>query len=165
MLRKQDLYKLCILAVVGGLLACTARTAAAQSELEGSVREEAIESSRPRGADGIESSGVEYGGVVTRAVVSSLGELFYRRFSDAWSRQKDTGNYVLTVRESNARRGNTEVLVVYQDDVMFRSLLPRNQQAVINLSETAVEAVYQKVVEISLQDLLNDDPDLSRLAL
>jgi len=160
LLRKQAFIELCLLLVAGGLLACTALPAVAQSELEGSVREEAVESNKPRGVDG-----VEYGGVVTRAVVSSLGELFYRRFSAAWSTQKDTSNYVLTVRESNARSGNTEVLVVYQDDVIFRALLPRNQQAVINLSETAVSAVYQKVVEISLQDLLNDDPDLARLAL
>ena len=160
LLRKQALVELCMLALVCGLLACTARPAAAQSELEGSIREEAVESNKPRGVDG-----VEYGGVVTRAVVSSLGDLFYRRFSEAWSTQKDTTNYVLTVRESNARRGNTEVLVVYQDEVLFRSLLPRNQQAVISLSEAAVDMVYQKVVELSLQDLLNDDPDLPRLAL
>jgi len=160
LLRKQVLVKLCMLLVAGGLLACTALPAVAQAELEGSMREEAVESNKPRGVDG-----VEYGGVVTRAVVSSLGELFYRRFSEAWSTQKDTTNYVLTVRESNARRGNTEVLVVYQDEVLFRSLLPRNQQAVISLSEAAVDMVYQKVIEISLQDLLNDDADLGRLAL
>jgi hypothetical protein len=156
--RKKACYELWMLALVGGLLTCVL-PAAAQSELEGGLREEAMESGKPRGVDG-----VEYGGVVTRAVVSSLGELFYRRFSEAWSTQKDTTNYVLTVRESNARKGNTEVLVVYQDDTLFRAMLPRNQQAVISLSEAAVEAVYQKVVEISLQDLLNDDADLARLA-
>jgi hypothetical protein len=159
-LRKHALAELCTLLVAGGILACTALPVAAQPELEGSMREEAVESNTPRSVDG-----VEYGGVVTRAVVSSLGELFYRRFSEAWSTQKDTSNYVLTVRESNARRGNTEVLVVYQDDVMFRSLLPRNQQAVISLSVAAVDVVYQKVIEISLQDLLNDDVDLARVAM
>jgi len=134
--------------------------AAAQAELEGAMREESIDNTKPRGADG-----VEYGGVVTRAVVSSLGELFYRRFSDAWSAQKDTGNYVLTVRENNARSGNTEVLVIYLDDVLFRARLPRNQQAVIGLSETAVDTVYQKIVDLSLNELLNDDPDMARSAL
>ncbi len=159
-LRKPFLRNFCTLAWVSATLACTALPAAAQSELEGSVREESLDSSRPRGVDG-----VEYGGVVTRAVVSSLGELFYRRFSEAWSTQKDTGGYVLTVRESNARRGNTEVLVVYLDDVLFRAFLPRNQQAVISLSEAAADAVYQKIVEIGLQELLNDNPDMARLAL
>jgi len=134
--------------------------AAAQSELEGNVREESIDASKPRGVDG-----VEYGGVVTRAVISSLGELFYRRFSEAWSTQKDTANYVLTVRESKARNGNTEVLVIYLDNILFSALLPRNQQSVISLSDSAVDAAYQKVVELSLQDLLNDNPDLARSAM
>ena len=131
----------------------------AQMESEGSVREEAIDNTKPRGVDG-----VEYGGVVTRAVITSLGELFYRRFSETWSTQKDTANYVLTVRERNARNGNTEVLVVYLDDVLFRAQLPRNQQSVIGLSESAVDAVYQKIVDISLNELLNDDPDMARAA-
>jgi len=141
-------------------MACTAMPAAAQSELEGNVREESIDASKPRGVDG-----VEYGGVVTRAVISSLGELFYRRFSEAWSTQKDTANYVLTVRESKARNGNTEVLVIYLDNILFSALLPRNQQSVISLSDSAVDAAYQKVVELSLQDLLNDNPDLARSAM
>ena len=134
--------------------------ALAQSDLEGNVREEAMDSSKSRGVDG-----VEYGGVVTRSVISSLGELFYRRFSESWSTQKDTANYVLTVREINNRKSGTEVLVVYLDDVLFRAGLPRNQQAVIGLSETAVDAVYQKIVDISLQELLNEDPDMARMAL
>jgi hypothetical protein len=160
MLRKLACIDCCVLALVSALLACAALPAAAQSELDGAVREEALDSSRPRGVDG-----VEYGGVVTRAVISSLGDLFYRRFSETWSTQKDTANYVLTVRESNSRRGNTEVLVVYLDDVLFRALLPRNQQAVISLSEAASDAVYQKIVEISLQDVLYDNPDMARLGL
>jgi len=149
-----------LVAALALVLLCAAPPAAAQSELDGAMREDAADNTKPRGVDG-----VEYGGVVTRAVVSSLGELFYRRFSESWSTQKDTVNYVLTVRESNARNGNTEVLVLYQDDVLFRAFLPRNQQAVISLSESAADAVYQKVVEISLQDLLSDNPDMSRLAL
>lgn len=160
MLRRLTLVDFCVLAGVSAFLACVALPAAAQSELEGTVRDELVDTNKSRGADG-----VEYGGVVTRAIISSLGELFYRRFSEAWSTQKDTANYVLTVRESKARNGNTEVLVVYQDDVLFRALLPRNQQAVIGLSESAVDSVYQKVVEISLQDLLNDNPDMARSAL
>jgi len=160
MLRKLAFMDCCVFAWVIALWACTALPAAAQSELEGTVREESMDTNKSRSVDG-----VEYGGVVTRAVISSLGELFYRRFSEAWSTQKDTTNYVLTVRESKARNGNTEVLVLYQDDVLFRALLPRNQQAVIGLSESAVDMVYQKVVEISLQDLLNDNPDMARLAL
>jgi Curli assembly protein CsgE len=156
----RPLYKPCLLAVLGMLLVLTSAPSMAQSELEGAGREDAVENNKPRGADGI-----EYGGVVTRAVISSLGELFYRRFSEVWSTQKDTANYLLTVRESNARKGNTEVLVLYQDDVLFRSMLPRNQQAVIGLSEAAVDAVYQRVVEISLQDLLYDDADMARVGL
>jgi len=160
LLHKPVLNTLSSLVLLGVLLGAAVLPAAAQSELEGGMREDATDSSRPRGVDG-----VEYGGVVTRAVVSSLGDLFYRRFSETWSTQKDTANFVLTVRETNARNGNTEVLVLYLEDVLFRASLPRNQQAVISLSESAADAVYQKVVEISLQDLLNDNPDLARLAL
>lgn len=139
-------------------LAGTSLPAFGQSELEGAIREEALDNKT--GA----KDGVEYGGVVTRAVISSLGELFYSRFSENWSTQKDTTNYVLTVREINNRKTGTEVLVVYIDNVLFRAQLPRNQQAVIGLSEAAVDTVYQKVVELSLNDLLYDDPDMARSA-
>jgi hypothetical protein len=124
------------------------------------MREQSIDNNTSSARDG-----VEYGGVVTRAVTSSLGELFYRRFSESWSTQKDTANYVLTVREINNPKRGTEVLVVYVDDVLFRAPMPRNQQAVIGLSESAAEAVYQKIVDISLNELLNDDPDMARSAL
>ncbi len=158
MVRSNVFSKIGLLAAVAAL-GLFAVPVYAQLESEGSVREEAMDNSKPRGADG-----VEYGGVVTRAVISSLGELFYRRFSEAWSTQKDTANYVLTVREVNNRKTGTEVLVVYADDVLFRAQLPRNQQSVIGLSESAVDAVYQKIVDISLNELLNDDPDMARAA-
>lgn len=160
MLRKNTGYSLLTIAFVAAFWAFLSVPVWAQSELEGGMREDATDNSKPRGVDG-----VEYGGIVTRAVISSLGDLFYRRFSETWSTQKDTANFVLTVRETNARSGSTEVLIVYLDDVLFRAVLPRSQQAVISLSESAADAVYQKVVEISLQDLLNDNPDLARLAL
>jgi len=141
-------------------MALGATHALAQSELEGPMREDAVDTSRPSGKDG-----AEYGGVVARAVISSLGDLFYRRFSESWSTQKDTANYVITVRENVVRSGNTEVAVAYQDDVLFRARLPRNQQAVITLSESAVDSVYQKIVELSLNELLSDDPDMARPGL
>lgn len=143
-----------------GLLLCSGFPAAAQTDIEGTIREEALDNNKTGAKDG-----VEYGGVVTRAVISSLGELFYRRFSESWSTQKDTANYVLTVREINNSKTGTEVLVTYIDSVLFRAQLPRNQQAVIGLSETAADAVYQKIVDISLNELLNDDPDMARSAM
>lgn len=148
---------LAFLCVIG--IGSAVTPAFAQSSFEGSLPEDVLDSNKAGVKDG-----VEYGGVVTRAVISSLGELFYRRFSESWSTQKDTSNYVLTVRESRNPKTGTEVQVIYTDSVLFRALLPRTQQAVIGLSESAAEAVYQKIVDISLNELLNDDPDMARAA-
>ena len=104
----------------------------------------------------------EYGGIVTDQSVTSLGHEFARRFSESWSRQSRADGYVLSIRERSSPRYGTEVLVVQDDDVMFRNVLPRSFWAVSALAENAAELVANRLAELAIQQLLFENADLAK---
>ena len=106
----------------------------------------------------------EYGGVVTSQVITGLGHFFHAKFTEGWNIRSDVDAYILLVRERPSPRGGSEIQVLYNDQVVYRSYLPRGHAAVAALSESAVEVAYQNVVQANLQNLLFDDPDLARAA-
>jgi len=106
----------------------------------------------------------EYGGVVTNQALTSLGHHFHSKFTEGWNTKSDIDSYVLMVKERSSPRGGTEVLVVSNDNVVFRAPLPRSYPAIAALSESAVETAHKNAVEMGLQTMLFEDPDLARSA-
>jgi curli production assembly/transport component CsgE len=106
----------------------------------------------------------EYGGVVIDQTLTGLGRFFYVKFSEGWSTQSDVESYVLSIKERPSQRGGTEIFVSSNEQVVFRTALPRSYPAVVSVSEMAVERVHQSVVDLNLQSLLFNDPDLAKAA-
>lgn len=103
----------------------------------------------------------EYGGVVTRQVLTSMGQLFHAKFTELWQTKENFEKFNILVKERPYPRGGTEVSVLYADQVMFRRYLPRDARALAKLSEDAAEAVYARASEYDIQRLLFSDEDLA----
>lgn len=110
-------------------------------------------------------TGEEFGGVVTRNVLTSMGQNFHARFSELWETKEGSDKFNITVKERPYARGNTEVLILNSDEVLFRSFLPRDWRSLASLAEQAVDLVYDRVQQLELQRQLFSDPDLSRSGL
>lgn len=103
----------------------------------------------------------EYGGVVTRQVLTSMGQLFHAKFTELWQTKENFEKFNIIVKERPYPKGGTEVWVVYADQVMFRRYLPRDVRALAKLSEEAADAVYDRASEFDIQRLLFSDEDLA----
>lgn len=103
----------------------------------------------------------EYGGVVTRQVISSLGHYFHARFVELWQAKENVETFNLFVKEQPYPRGGTEVQVIFGDTLLFSQRLPGNINAVMRLCEEAAEISATKVVELNLQAQLFRDADLA----
>jgi len=103
----------------------------------------------------------EYGGVVTRQVLTSMGQLFHAKFTELWQTKENFEKFNILVKERPYPKGGTEVWVVYADQVMFRRYLPRDARALAKLSEEAADAVYDRASEFDIQRLLFSDEDLA----
>lgn len=103
----------------------------------------------------------EYGGVVTRQVLTSMGQLFHAKFTELWQTKENFEKFNILVKERPYPKGGTEVSVLYADQVMFRRYLPRDARALAKLSEDAAEVVYARASEFDIQRLLFTDEDLA----
>lgn len=103
----------------------------------------------------------EYGGLVTRQVLTSMGQLFHAKFTEMWQTNENFDKFNILVKERPYPRGGTEVLVVYEDQVMFRRALPRDVRTLVKLSEEAALSVYDRASEFDVQRLLFTDVDLA----
>lgn len=106
----------------------------------------------------------EYGGVVTNQTITALGNLFHARFAERWSNLSDSNAYVLSVGERVSPRAGTEIRIYHAENIVFRANLPRNLEGIAALAESAVETAHNNVVQLGLQGLLFNDPDLAKQA-
>lgn len=103
----------------------------------------------------------EYGGVVTRQVLTSMGQLFHAKFTELWQTKENFEKFNILVKERPYPRGGTEIQVLYADQVMFRRYLPRDVRTLAKLSEDAADVVYDRASEFDIQRLLFTDEDLA----
>ncbi|NQW93479.1 MAG: hypothetical protein HQ446_05525 [Polaromonas sp.] len=103
----------------------------------------------------------EYGGLVTRQVLTSMGQLFHAKFTEIWQTNENFEQFNILVKERPYPRGGTEVMVVYEDQVMFRRALPRDVRTLVKLSEEAAVSVYDRASEFEVQRLVFTDVDLA----
>ena len=103
----------------------------------------------------------EYGGLVTRQVLTSMGQLFHAKFTELWQTKENFEKFNILVKERPYPRGGTEIQVLYADQVMFRRYLPRDVRSLAKLSEDAAELVHARASEFDIQKLLFSDEDLA----
>jgi hypothetical protein len=105
---------------------------------------------------------MEYGGIVSRQVITSLGVLFHARFVELWSSKEGIDKFNIAIKERPYPRGGSEMLVISGDMVFFRRGLPRDWRTILSMSAEAVDIVLEKSKENELEGLLFRDPDLAK---
>jgi len=108
-----------------------------------------------------EEPAAEYGGLVTRQVLTSMGQLFHAKFTELWQTKENFEKFNILVKERPYPRGGTEIQVLYADQVMFRRYLPRDVRTLAKLSEDAADVVHTRASEFDIQKLLFSDEDLA----
>jgi curli production assembly/transport component CsgE len=102
------------------------------------------------------------GGVVLNKTLTIIGYDFYQYFAKAWRTRENTDHYSLVVVERpNAMRGS-EVWIEHRNRRIFTTRVSPRRSAVRDVSERAVELVYQAVVDAEMQQALFPDPDLAK---
>jgi len=104
---------------------------------------------------------MEYGGIVSRQVTTSLGVLFHSRFVELWSGKEGIEKFNIVIRERPYPRGGSEMWVISGDMVFFRRGLPRDWRSILRMSAEAVDIVLEKAKENELEGLLFSDPDMA----
>lgn len=104
---------------------------------------------------------MEYGGIVSRQVTTSLGVLFHARFVELWSSKEGFDKFNIAIKERPYPRGGSEMLVISGDMVFFRRGLPRDWRSILSMSAEAVDIVLEKAKENELEGLLFSDPDMA----
>jgi len=104
---------------------------------------------------------MEYGGIVSRQVTTSLGVLFHSRFVELWSGKEGIEKFNIAIKERPYPRGGSEMLVISGDMVFFRRGLPRDWRSILNMSAEAVDIVLEKAKENEVEGLLFRDPDMA----
>lgn len=105
---------------------------------------------------------VEYGGIVSRQVTTSLGQLFHSKFVELWNTKEGFDKFNILVKERPYPRGGSEVLVISDDVILFRRGLPRDWRTILSMSAEAVEIAFARASEIEVDRLLFKDPDLAQ---
>lgn len=103
----------------------------------------------------------EYGGVITREVLTTMGQNFHAKFTELWQTKDNFEKFNLLIKERPFKRGGTEILVVYTDFVVYRKQMPRDFLTLARISQEAVETAVQKISDIDLQATLFKDVDLA----
>jgi len=104
---------------------------------------------------------MEYGGVVSRQVITSFGQLFHSKFVELWNTKEGFDKFNILVKERPYSRGGSEVWVILDDTVLFRRGLPRDWRTLLNMSAEAVDIAIAKASELEADKLLFKDPDLA----
>jgi hypothetical protein len=105
---------------------------------------------------------MEYGGIVSRQVTTSLGQLFHSKFVELWNTKEGFDKFNILVKERPYPRGGSEVLVISGDAVLFRRGLPRDWRTILDMSAEAVDIAFARASEIEVDRLLFKDPDLAQ---
>ncbi|NQW92844.1 MAG: hypothetical protein HQ446_02195 [Polaromonas sp.] len=103
----------------------------------------------------------EYGGVVTREILTTMGQNFHSKFTEIWQTKENFEKFNILVKERPFRRGGTEILVIYTEVVVYRRQLPRDFLTLSRISQEAVEVTVKKVSEMDLESSLFKDVDLA----
>jgi curli production assembly/transport component CsgE len=104
--------------------------------------------------------GESFGASVTDQTVSVGGHEFYTAFSAFWHDKPFSDRYAVAICEhASARRGN-KVVVEFAGRTVFQAMLPKGTSSIKPMSETAVEASYERVVNAEVQRLLMREQDL-----
>ncbi|MCC5884622.1 MAG: curli production assembly protein CsgE [Halomonas sp.] len=100
-------------------------------------------------------------GVIVDRTITMMGKTFYRRFSQLGADSHVLTHTTLSVHERPDARWGSQVWVSENNRILFQATLPPRLSDIDHYAEAAVEQVEQLLVQRSILQALESDPDLA----
>ncbi|WP_104203144.1 CsgE family curli-type amyloid fiber assembly protein [Billgrantia saliphila] len=100
-------------------------------------------------------------GVVVDRTITMMGKTFYRRFSQLSADSHILTRTTLSINERPDARWGSQVWVAENNRILFQATLPPRLSDIDRYAEAAVEQVEQLLVQRSIMEALESDPDLA----
>jgi len=101
-----------------------------------------------------------YAGVVTNQTVTFTGQRFYREFVTHWADKTRADRYSIAIHERPSARWGSLIWIEYANRKIFQTFVSPGRADIKSITEQAVEAAYQNVVEADIQRLLIREADV-----
>ncbi len=102
------------------------------------------------------------GGIVVDHTITMIAHEFYQHFMRFWRDQPASATHNLTIYERPTARWGSIVWIEHDNKVIFRANLFSARSKTESVAEMAAIAINQQLDQIDLQNLLFDDPDLTK---
>ncbi|MFQ3788643.1 CsgE family curli-type amyloid fiber assembly protein [Halomonas sp. A29] len=100
-------------------------------------------------------------GVIVDRTITMMGKTFYRRFSQLSVESHILSSTTLSVHERPDARWGSQVWVSENNRILFQATLPPRLSDIDRYAEAASEQVEQLLVQRSIMQALESDPDLA----
>ncbi len=102
------------------------------------------------------------GGIVVDHTITMIAHEFYQHFMRFWREQPASTTHNLTIYERPTARWGSIVWIEHDNKAIFRANLFSARSKTESVAEMAAAAINQQLEQIDLQNLLFDDPDLTK---
>lgn len=99
-------------------------------------------------------------GVIVNRTMTVQGHDFYRFFSAWWRETDEDGRYSISIHERPSARWGSEIWVQYRRDRVFHMFLPPARSRTREISQMAVQIVYENITQNELERALFQSEDL-----
>jgi curli production assembly/transport component CsgE len=102
------------------------------------------------------------GSIVVDNTITMIAHEFYQHFMKFWRDQPASATHNLTIHERPTAAWGSIVWIEHDSKVIFRANLFSARSKTESVAETAANSINQQLEQMSLQQLLFDDPDLTK---
>lgn len=102
-----------------------------------------------------------YAGVVLNQTITVIGQDFYRYFVTSWRDRDMSDRYAISIHERPTARLGSQVWIEFGQRRVFETILPPARSQIRALSEQAVEATREAIVNADVQRMLFRDQDMA----
>lgn len=101
-----------------------------------------------------------YGGLVVNQTITVAGQEFFQYFVALWRERALSERFAIAVIERPSARWGGQIWVEFAQRRVFQAPLSSARSGLRNLSEQAVDLVYQTVIDTEAERLLFREADL-----
>jgi len=104
---------------------------------------------------------IDINGLILDGTITFSGHAFYREFAKIWQQDPLARRYNLVVLERPSARQGNQLIIEYQHQVLFSSVISARQNRFDRLSQNAAYRVQQQLKDMSVRSLFSTSPDIS----
>lgn len=100
-------------------------------------------------------------GAIVDRTITMTGKTFFRKFSQLSLGRPIIGNANLAIHERPSARWGSQIWITEGNRIIFEATMPPRLSEIDNYVEIAIEQVEDLVIQRTIMQALEDDPDLA----